>query len=187
MMTPFHIVSSLLVFFFAISTSFAMLPLRSCRRSIASSPRWCRAQAHIVSLPGNSAHTQLVIFARLLTSHLLPADWNNCSCCPFQHLQTAHKRISWSWLVTSLSAMKVSPSSGDRKEGTYLSSVFWWQHLCLKAAPTTSPFCCGCWTLSPSLLRFAFWDRRPTWSSEKASMLTLEDESSCRGCTTGIM
>lgn len=54
-MTPFHIVSRLLISFFAASTSFAMLPLRSCRRSIASSPRWCRAQAHTVSLPGNSA------------------------------------------------------------------------------------------------------------------------------------
>lgn len=64
--------------------------------------------------------------------------------------------------------------------------VYWWQHLNHKAAPTTSLFSCGCWTHSPSLLPYAFWDQLLIWSSERANMLMLEDASSFRDCTTGI-
>lgn len=75
----------------------------------------------------------------------------------------------------------------SRGEKGLIMWVYWWQCLCLKAAPTTSPFSSGWWTHSPSLLPYASWDQPLTWSSERASMLTLGGGSTCRGCTTGIM
>lgn len=126
---------------------------------------------------GSSFHRSLCITAATL-----------CSCC--QHLQTARRKTCWSSSATFPSATKVSLSlerTEGRKEASHLGSVFWWQRLCSKATRTTSLCCCGWWTPSPSLHPFASWDRRPTWSSERASTWTLEGDSSCQGYTTGTM
>lgn len=65
--------TGLLVFFFCtVSTNFTMLLLRNCRRSIASSLGWCRAQAHTVESSRVRWHTGLVVF----TPQLPCADWN---------------------------------------------------------------------------------------------------------------
>lgn len=56
-----------------------------------------------------------------------------------------------------------------------------------KVAPTTSPSSCGFWTLFPSLLLYVSWNPPLTWSSERASMWTPEDGSTCQDSTPGTM
>lgn len=110
----------------------------------------------------------------------------DCSCYWFQRLLTAPRKICWNWSGTSRSNTKVGVNSWHQR--LFIETIVrWWQLLCHKVAPTTSPFSSGCWTLSPSLLPYVSWDPRLTWLSGRASTWMLEDGSSCRDSKTGIM
>lgn len=157
-----------------ISTNSTMLPLRSCRRSTESSLTWYHRRAPTVSYFGGQI--QFYLYGCIINLLLL-------------------LMISAFTDSTQKDLLKLIGNLAVQYEGrcelwhqrlSMETIVHWWRLLCHKVAPTTSLFSSGCWTLSPSLLPYVYWDPRLTWLSGRASTWMLEDGSSCRDCKTGI-